>query len=54
MKARSIEVKLREFFLGQTPITQAQWKVVAGWEKVELDLNSDPASSRARIGRWSR
>ena len=37
------QVKVREFFLGQTPITQAQWKVVAGWEKVELDLNSDPA-----------
>jgi formylglycine-generating enzyme required for sulfatase activity len=38
------QVKLREFFLGQTPITQAQWKVVAGWEKVELDLNTDPAN----------
>ena len=37
-------VRLEEFFLGQTPITQAQWKVVAAWEKVELDLNSDPAS----------
>jgi formylglycine-generating enzyme required for sulfatase activity len=37
------EVKFREFFLAQTPITQAQWKVVAGWERVELDLNIDPA-----------
>ena len=36
-------VRLQEFFLGQTPITQAQWKLVAGWEKVGLDLNSDPA-----------
>ena len=38
------EVKLREFFLAQTPITQAQWKVVAGWEKVERDLKPDPSS----------
>jgi formylglycine-generating enzyme required for sulfatase activity len=38
------EVKLKEFFLAQTPITQAQWQVVAGWEKVELDLNTDPAN----------
>jgi formylglycine-generating enzyme required for sulfatase activity len=36
-------VRLDEFFLGQTQITQAQWKVVAAWEKVQLDLNSDPA-----------
>jgi formylglycine-generating enzyme required for sulfatase activity len=37
------KVKLKAFFLGQTPITQAQWRVVAGWEKVELDLDPDPA-----------
>jgi formylglycine-generating enzyme required for sulfatase activity len=37
------QVTVREFFLGQTPITQAQWKLVADWEKVELDLNNDPA-----------
>ncbi len=37
------EVQLEGFFLGQTPITQAQWQVVAGWEKVALDLNPDPA-----------
>jgi formylglycine-generating enzyme required for sulfatase activity len=38
------QIRLAGFFLGRTPITQAQWKVVAGWEKVELDLNSDPAN----------
>ena len=27
------EVKLASFFLGQTPITQAQWRVVAGWQE---------------------
>jgi formylglycine-generating enzyme required for sulfatase activity len=37
------KVKLREFFLAQMPITQAQWLVVASWEKVERDLNSDPS-----------
>ena len=37
------EVKLREFFLGQTPISQAQWQEVAGWEKVERDLDPDPS-----------
>ena len=38
------EVKLGAFFLGQTPITQAQWLVVAGWGKVERDLGPAPSS----------
>ena len=29
------EVRLREFFLAQTPITQAQWRAVAQWERQE-------------------
>ncbi len=37
-------VTLPSFFLGQTPVTQAQWQVVAGWPKVERDLNLDPAN----------
>jgi formylglycine-generating enzyme required for sulfatase activity len=37
-------VKLAGFYLGQTPVTQAQWKVVAGWQKVERDLNPDPSN----------
>jgi formylglycine-generating enzyme required for sulfatase activity len=36
-------VTLPTFFLGQTPITQAQWQVVASWPKVERDLKPDPA-----------
>jgi formylglycine-generating enzyme required for sulfatase activity len=29
------EVELESFFISQTPITQAQWREVAGWEPVE-------------------
>ena len=36
-------VQLQSFFLGQTPVTQAQWKVVAGWPKVAVDLNPTPS-----------
>jgi formylglycine-generating enzyme required for sulfatase activity len=36
-------VTLGSFFLGQTPITQAQWRLVAGWQKLELDLEPDPS-----------
>ena len=38
------EVRLGPFFLGQTPITQAQWRVVAGWEQVERELGPDPSN----------
>jgi formylglycine-generating enzyme required for sulfatase activity len=37
------EVTLGAFFLGQTPITQAQWRAVAGWQQVERDLEPDPS-----------
>jgi formylglycine-generating enzyme required for sulfatase activity len=37
-------VKLQRFYLAQTPVTQAQWQVVAGWPRVEVDLK--PAPSR--------
>ena len=41
-------VTLPEFFMGQTPITQAQWREVAGWPIVDRgldswELNPDPA-----------
>ena len=36
-------VQLQSFCLGQTPVTQAQWKVVAGWPKVGVDLNPTPS-----------
>jgi formylglycine-generating enzyme required for sulfatase activity len=35
-------VQLQSFFLGQTPVTQAQWKEVASWPQVNLKLHSDP------------
>ncbi|MEA5508730.1 SUMF1/EgtB/PvdO family nonheme iron enzyme [Crocosphaera sp. UHCC 0190] len=36
-------ITLKGFFLGQFPITQAQWQVVAHYPKVKRDLNLDPA-----------
>ena len=36
-------VMLAGFWLGQTPITQAQWQVVARWPRVRLELNPDPS-----------
>jgi formylglycine-generating enzyme required for sulfatase activity len=38
------EVTLGSFFLAQTPITQAQWRAVAGWQKLERDLKPDPSN----------
>ena len=35
------EVTLGSFFMAQTPITQAQWRAVAGWQKLERDLKPD-------------
>ncbi len=37
------KVSLRTYFLGQTPVTQAQWQLVARWEKVERDLKLSPS-----------
>ena len=37
------QVQLQGFFMAQTPITQAQWQLVAGWQKLQRDLNSDPS-----------
>jgi len=37
------EVTLGAFFMAQTPITQAQWRAVAGWQKLECDLKPDPS-----------
>jgi formylglycine-generating enzyme required for sulfatase activity len=36
-------VKLQRFYLAQTPVTQAQWQVVAGWPRVEVDLKPAPS-----------
>jgi formylglycine-generating enzyme required for sulfatase activity len=37
------EVTLGDFFMAQTPITQAQWRAVAAWQKVVSVLDSDPS-----------
>jgi formylglycine-generating enzyme required for sulfatase activity len=37
------DVTLGSFFMAQTPITQAQWRAVAGWQKVGRDLKPDPS-----------
>jgi len=36
-------VTIQPFFMGKFPITQRQWRAVAGLDKVNIDLNPDPA-----------
>jgi formylglycine-generating enzyme required for sulfatase activity len=36
-------VRLASLLLGQTPVTQGQWGVVARWPKLELVLKPDPS-----------
>jgi formylglycine-generating enzyme required for sulfatase activity len=36
-------VTVPSFFMGRYPITQAQWRIVAGWEPVERELDPDPS-----------
>ncbi|MGF1489120.1 MAG: formylglycine-generating enzyme family protein, partial [Prochloraceae cyanobacterium] len=51
------KVNVSSFFMGRYPITQAQWKVVAGWGKVEIDLDPDPSRFKEDyegITRWNR
>ncbi|MCP9772456.1 SUMF1/EgtB/PvdO family nonheme iron enzyme [Synechococcus sp. Tobar12-5m-g] len=38
------KVTLGAFFMAQTPITQAQWRAVAAWQKVRRDLKPDPST----------
>ncbi len=40
------QVKLRSFFLGQTPVTQAQWEVVADLPKQVIELKVKPSRFR--------
>jgi len=37
------EVTVQPFFMGKYQITQAQWKIVVGFPKVNRDLESDPS-----------
>jgi formylglycine-generating enzyme required for sulfatase activity len=36
-------VKVSPFYLGRYPVTQAQWRIVAHWDKVQQDLDPDPS-----------
>jgi formylglycine-generating enzyme required for sulfatase activity len=36
-------VVISPFFMGKFVITQAQWRVVAGWPKIERELNPEPS-----------
>jgi len=38
------KVTLQPFCLGRYPITQAQWRVVAGYDRIEQDLDPDPSN----------
>ncbi|NJM48274.1 MAG: formylglycine-generating enzyme family protein [Alkalinema sp. RU_4_3] len=38
------EVTVQSFFIGKYPITQAQWLVVAGYPKIEQELDPDPSN----------
>ncbi|MEB3232091.1 MAG: formylglycine-generating enzyme family protein [Leptolyngbyaceae bacterium] len=36
-------VKVSGFWMGQYPVTQAEWRIVAGYPQVNRELNSDPS-----------
>lgn len=36
-------VTIQQFFMGKYPVTQAQWRVVAGYAPVEQELDPDPS-----------
>ena len=37
------EVTVPAFFMARTPITQAQWQIVAGYDPVDQELDPDPS-----------
>ncbi|MDJ0717182.1 MAG: formylglycine-generating enzyme family protein [Prochloraceae cyanobacterium] len=50
------EVNVPGFLMGRYPITQGQWRVVAGWERVERELEPDPSYFKddyEKIDRWT-
>ena len=38
-----LEVTLPPFYLGRYAVTQAQWRVVAGYDRIDRDLDPDPS-----------
>lgn len=36
-------VHVQEFWMGQYPVTQEEWRIVAGYNKVNRDLDADPS-----------
>ena len=51
------KVNVPTFFMGRYPITQEQWRIVAGWEQVERKLETDPSYFKEdyeEIDRWQR
>lgn len=38
------KVIVSPFFIGKYSVTQEQWRVVANWPKVEIELNPDPSN----------
>jgi formylglycine-generating enzyme required for sulfatase activity len=47
-------VTVPQFFMGRYPVTQAQWRAVAVFPKVKIDLNPDPANFKGDVGEASR
>jgi formylglycine-generating enzyme required for sulfatase activity len=37
------QVKVSEFFMGRYPVTQAEWRAVAGFPKIDRELDSEPS-----------
>ncbi len=51
------KVNVPTFFMGRYPITQEQWRIVAGLEQVERKLDPDPSYFKEdyeEIDRWTR
>jgi formylglycine-generating enzyme required for sulfatase activity len=53
------QVTVPSFFMGRYLITQAQWRVVAGWEPVERKLDNNPSRfqeepTKGAFSRWDR
>ncbi|MBD2303026.1 formylglycine-generating enzyme family protein [Nostoc sp. FACHB-190] len=51
------EVSVPKFYMGRYPITQGQWRVVAEWEKIDIELKPDPSRFKEDYQgreRWTR